>query len=252
MKTFVRASLLALMLVFALVGFSQEKKEAAKPQEPAKTEQAPANPNAKPERELTKASEAAEGKKVEGTEQEEEEEYVQLKQSASVRFVAKTLGTSPKTAYWLLFLANFAILAGAILLLARKSVPLMMKNRTADIQKGIEDARKASMDATARLSEIEARLAKLDGEVAALSAAAEKDFSAEEARIREQAEADARHVVESAQQEIEAATRTAQRELKVFAAELSVSLAEKKIKVDPKVDEQLVRGFVSQLGKDGK
>ncbi len=245
MKNFLRTALIALTLFFALGVFAQEH-EAAKPQEPAKQAE-PANPNAKPEQELTEAS-----KKAESPEADEQEEYVELKQSSSVRWVAKTLHISPAAAYWLLFITNFVVLFGAIVFFARKSVPLMMRNRTQDIQKGIEDARKASAEATARLTEIEARLAKLDGEVAALQAEAEKDFSAEEARIKQQAEVDAKHVIESAQQEIEAASRSAQRELKVFAADLAVSLAEKKIKVDHKTDEELVRGFVSQLGKDGR
>ena len=243
MKNF-RNAILLITLLFAFGAFAQEH-EAAKPQESAQAEHA-TNPNQKPERELTNASEAA------SPEGEEEEEYVQLKQSASFRWVAKTLGTTPKTAYWLLFILNFALLAGTIAFVVRKSLPLAMRTRTEGIQKGIEDARKASVEATARLSEIEARLSRLDGEVAALKATAETDFSAEEARIKQQDEEDARHVVESAEQEIAAATRTAQRELKTFAAELAVSLAEKKIKVDQRTDEELVRGFVSQLGKDGK
>lgn len=242
-KTF-RNLFIVATLMFAFGAFAQEH-EAAKPQEPAQGEHV-TNPNQKPEQELTTASEKG------NFEGEEEEEYIQLKQSASVKWVAKTLGTSPKTAYWILFITNFALLFGAIVFFARKSVPLMMRSRTQDIQKGIEDARKASAEATAKLGEIEARLAKLDGEVAALKNAAEADFSAEEARIRQQAEQDARHVIESAEQEIVAATRSAQRELKTFAAELAVNLAEKKIKVDPQTDEALVRGFVSQLGKDGK
>jgi len=245
MKKTLRNFIIAVTLMFAFGAFAQEH-EAAKPQEPAQGEHAGA-PNQKSEGELSKSSE-----KVEGPEKEEEEEYVQLKQSSSVKWVAKTLGTSPKTAYWLLFITNFALLFGAIVFFTRKSIPLLLRSRTQDIQKGIEDAKKASAEASARLSEIEARLSRLDGEVASLKSAAEADFSAEEARIKQQAEEDARHVVESAEQEIIAATRTAQRQLKTFAADLAVNLAEKKIKVDQHTDEELVRGFVSQLGKDGK
>ena len=243
MKKTLRNLIIAVTLMFAFAAFAQEH-EAAKPQEPAQGEHA-TSPNQKPEGEVSKAESHS-------PEAAEEEEYVQLKQSASVRWVAKTLGTSPKTAYWLLFIANFALLIGAIVFFARKSVPMMLRSRTQDIQKGIEDARKASAEATAKLGEIEARLAKLDGEVASLKSASEADFSAEEARIKQQAEEDARHVIESAEQEILAASRTAQRELKKFAADLAVNLAEKKIKVDQHTDEALVRDFVSQLGKDGK
>src|SRR5436190_22544006 len=107
MKKTLRNLIVAVSLLFAFGAFAQEH-EAAKPQEPAQGEHA-TNPNQKPEAELSKASE-----KAEGPEGEEEEEYAQLKQSSSVRWVAKTLGTSPKTAYWLWFITNFALLFGAI------------------------------------------------------------------------------------------------------------------------------------------
>jgi F0F1-type ATP synthase membrane subunit b/b' len=85
-----------------------------------------------------------------------------------------------------------------------------------------------------------------------LKSQAEADFKAEEQRIREQAEQDAARVVQAAEQEIATAAKLARRELKVFAADLAVSLAEKRISVDRDTDEQLVQTFVNQLGKDGK
>ena len=112
--------------------------------------------------------------------------------------------------------------------------------------------KKASDEANARLAGIEARLAKLDTEVAGLKAQAEADFKIEEQRIQQQAAEDARRVVEAAEQEIAAAAKSARRDLKTFAADLAVSLAEKKISVDRDTDERLVNTFVNQLGKDGK
>jgi len=57
--------------------------------------------------------------------------------------------------------------------------------------------------------------------------------------------------VESAGQEVEAAARLAQRDLKAYAAELAVSLAEKRIQVDAATDRALVESFVGQLGQNG-
>ncbi len=251
MKKTLAILVLSVFLLFAIGAVAQEHQAS---QPPAASESHPAAaqpeaPNQAIDKDLSAASESA----LHGNpEQEEEEEYVQLKQSPSVRWIAKTIGVSPKAAYWILFSANFLILIGAIIWFSRSSIPAMMKNRTSSIQKGIEEARKASAEASARLSEIEARLSKLDGEVAEIRAAAEADFSVEESRIKKQAEEDARHVIESVEQEITAATRSAQRELKAYVAELAVNLAQKKISVDAKTDEALVRDFVSQLGKDGK
>jgi len=193
---------------------------------------------------------AAEGKQEAAG--EEEEENAKLKHSASVKFIARKVGISEGAAYWVFVGLNFAVLAGAIGWFAKAKLPTAFRNRTLTIQKGIEEARKASAEASARLSDIEARLAKLDDEVAEIRAAATADFSAEEQRIKQAAEQDARAVVEGAQQEIEAAARTAQRDLRAFTADLAVDLAKKKIKIDTATDEKLMSGFVAQLGKEGK
>lgn len=183
---------------------------------------------------------------------EEEEENANLKYSGSVKWIASKTGLSPHAAYWVFIGINFAVLASFLGLMLKSSIPGMMRDRNASIKKGIEEARKASAEATSRLNDIDARLAKLDTEISQLRQQAEADFSAEEARIKQSAEDDARRVVESAEQEISAAGRAAQRELKAYAAELAVSAAEKKIKVDAATDQALVRGFVEQFGKDGR
>ncbi len=67
----------------------------------------------------------------------------------------------------------------------RKALPHGFAPRTAEIQKGIEEARKASAEANARLSEIEVRLSKLDADIATIRSAAEADFSVEEQRIKD-------------------------------------------------------------------
>jgi len=183
---------------------------------------------------------------------EEEEENIQFKYSPIVRKVAKATGLSKESIYWSFLVVNFVILAAALAWVTKKALPNGFAPRTAEIQKGIEEARKASAEASARLGEIEGRLAKLDTEIAELRAAAEADFSVEEERIKAAAEQDAKNVIAAAEQEIAAAARTAQRELKSFVAGLAVDLAEKKIKVDDATDQALVRGFAAQLGKDGQ
>ncbi len=183
-------------------------------------------------------------------EEGEAEENAQFKYSSTVRAVAAKTGLSKEAVYWIFLIINFAILVGALVWVVRKVLPNGFAPRTAEIQKGIEDARKASAEASARLGEIENRLAKLDTEIAEIRTAAEADFSVEEQRIKASAEQDAKNVIIAAEQEIATATRTAQRELKSFVADLAVGLAEKKIHVDDATDQALVRGFAAQLGKD--
>jgi F-type H+-transporting ATPase subunit b len=195
-------------------------------------------------------------KEAEGTEKKEaaeKDENAEFKESASVRFLARILGIKPSGAYWIAVILNFAVVAGAIYFLSRMHLPTMFRNRTESIRKAMDEAQKASAEARQRLSDIEARLGKLDSEIAGMRSAAEKDAAAEEERIRAAAEEDKRKIVESAEQEIVAAAKTAQRDLKAFAAELAVSLAQKRMTVDDATDRALVKTFADRLGsrKDG-
>jgi F-type H+-transporting ATPase subunit b len=176
-----------------------------------------------------------------------EDEQEQFKHSASVKLVAKYTGLSLEHAYWLCVLLNFGVIAGTVFYLSKKKLPGVFRDRTASIQKAMQEARKASEEANRRLGDIETRLSRLDSEIAGMRATAEKDAVAEEVRIKAAAEEDARKIVESAEQEIAAAAKLARRELTNFAADLAVSLAARQIKVDTATDQALVRGFAQEL-----
>lgn len=171
----------------------------------------------------------------------------EFKQSASVRGIARVTGLNLQQSYWLSLLLNFAVIASVIIWAARKYLPGMFRDRTAAIQKAIQEAQMASEEARRRLTEIESRLAKLDAEIGAIRHAAEKEGAAEEARIQAAAEEDARKIVASAEQEIAAAAKAARRQLTAYAANLAVGLARKQIHVDAATDQALVRNFAGQL-----
>jgi F-type H+-transporting ATPase subunit b len=215
-----------------------KSEPAAKPLEPAreKTQESPG-------RELTEASKHAAG---------EGEENAEFKQSASVRFLARITGLSLVAAYWLAIALNFAVIVAALAWFVKSKLPGMFRARSESIRKTMDEAQRASADAGRRLSEIEGRLAKLDSEIAAMRSQAEAEAFGEEQRIKADAEEDARKIVESARQEVEAAARLAQRDLKAYAAEVAVSLAEKRIQVDAATDCALVENFVGQLGQKGE
>jgi F-type H+-transporting ATPase subunit b len=180
-----------------------------------------------------------------------EEDQSQFKHSSSVVWVAKVTGMDLEHAYLLCVLLNFVVVAAAIFWLAKKNLPRLFRNRTASIQKAMEEARKASEDANRRLAEIEARLSRLGTEIAGMRAAAEKEAAAEEQRIKAAAAEDARKIVESAEQEIAAAAKAARRELTAYAADLAVSLAKKQIHVDAATDQALLHSFAQRLSTDG-
>src|SRR5579863_3982072 len=180
-----------------------------------------------------------------------EDDHSQFKQSSSVQWVAKLTGLNLEHAYWVCVLLNFVVIAAVIFWLSKKNLPGVFRNRTASIQKAMEEARKASEDANRRLAEIEARLSKLEVEICGMRAAAEQEAAAEEQRIKAAAAEDARKIVESAEQEIATAAKTARRELTAYAADLAVSLAKKQIHVDVATDQALLRSFAQQLSVKG-
>lgn len=183
---------------------------------------------------------------------EEKDEMDEFKHSASVGFISRLTGLNLQQSYWLCLLLNFAVIAGVIIWAGREYLPGVLRDRTAAIQKAMQEAQKASAEARHRLAEIEARLQKLDVEIGAMRDAAEKEGAAEEARIQAAAEEDARKIVASAEQEIAAAAKAARRQLTAHAADLAVALAQKQIHVDAATDQALVRNFAGQLGSAGK
>jgi F-type H+-transporting ATPase subunit b len=215
-------------------------------QKPSSTQSSPQGSQAKQPEDMG-AQLAEQSQEAAGEAQGENDE---LKKSAAVSFVARVTGMSLEHAYWLCMVLNFAVIAGVIVWFSRTKLPGVFRNRTASIQKAMEEARKASEDANRRLSEIEARLARLDTEIGSMRATAEQEAAAEEARIKAAAEEDTRKIIEAAEQEVAAAAKTARRDLKAFAANLSVELAERMIRVDPATDHALVRNFSDQLGSE--
>jgi F-type H+-transporting ATPase subunit b len=141
---------------------------------------------------------------------------------------------------------------GALIVWAgRKYLPGLFQDRTAAIQKAMEEAQKASEEARRRLAEIESRLQKLDVEIGMMRNAAEKEAAAEETRIQAAAEEEKNKIVAAAEQEIAAAAKAARRQLTAHAADLAVGLAQKQIRVDAPTDQALVRNFARELGTSG-
>ena len=234
-----RTGLLAAMVFIAIVPgqvLSQETPKA----------ESQASPQASPTKERQIPAEVKDEEKKSG---ESDSDWV--KQSGSIRWIAKKTGLTLDQAYWLCFIINFAIIFLFLARLMRKSLPGFFKGRTATIQKGIEEARKMSEEARQRLSEVEGRLSRLDTEIAAMRAEADQNARAEEQRLTASSEEERKRIVSSSEQEITMAANAARRDLKTYAAELAVNLAEKKIRVEKDADQALVREFTARLGKDG-
>jgi len=245
-KRIARTYFLALLMVsFASVVLVRAQQQPASPEhkQSVSSEQKQAtgaSASGGPGRQLAHESNEAAG--------EEKDEMAEFKQSASVQMISRLTGLNLQRSYWLAVVLNFVVIAGVIFWAARKYLPGMFRDRSAAIQKAMQEAQKASEEARRRLADIESRLMKLDGEIGMMRDAAEKEGAAEEARIKAAAEEDARKIVTGAEQEIAAAAKAARRQLTAYAADLAVGLARKQIRIDAGTDQALVRNFAGQLG----
>jgi F-type H+-transporting ATPase subunit b len=238
------------VLLFAFGAFAQEHE--------AQPKKEPAAASTENKGEQGKGSHAS-GKKAgdpygaqAGEESNEgHDENREFKESPSVKWFAGRIGLSPKSAYWVSVVINFAVILIGIIWAMKAGLPGVFRSRSEAIQRQMEEARKASAEANARLSDIESRLARMDAEISAMRSQADSAARSEEDRLRAATEDERKKIVETAEQEIAAASGSARRELRQYAAELAVSLAAQRIKVDPSADRALVSEFARHLSGNG-
>jgi F-type H+-transporting ATPase subunit b len=187
--------------------------------------------------------------------QEEHDETVEYKQSKMVQGMAHMLGMSPALAADVFEWLNFAVLAGLLGWAVLKSVPGILKARSAAIEKELTEAKTATEAASLRLSSVEARLAKLDEQIAEMKASAATDWAAEEQRLKAAAEEERLRILASADAEIASAAQAAQRQLAQYAAGLAIDQAAKSLVISAETDRLLVQNFANRMGlgkSDGK
>jgi F-type H+-transporting ATPase subunit b len=165
------------------------------------------------------AAESAKAPETQKAEQEGDDVYLK---SPSVVWLGKKLGIGTDRASKLADIGNFVILAAAIIWVAAKSLPKLLRDRNATIQKHLVDARTATDEARARLSGVE-----------------------------DSVESEKKSILASAEQEISAATSHAQKQLQSYAAGLAIDQAASKLVVSTETDRLLVQGFALRLTGDG-
>jgi len=243
MMKHLRLFIVACFALLCVTAFAQEKSGVPTAPAPAAEKKTEAQ-DAEKKAGVNEAGEKqVEGKEAEG----EKDEEAQFKESPSVKKLAGWLGLTVSQTFWISTILNFLVIAALIVFAMKSSLPTMFRERTSAIQKGIEEARKASAESAAKLQDIETRLSKLDGDIASMRIQAEQDAEAEDRRLRAATEEEKKKIIATSEQEIAAAANTARRELKQYAAELAVSLAEKRISVDEAADKNLVRDFAAHL-----
>ncbi|GAC1359291.1 MAG: hypothetical protein NVSMB3_06750 [Acidobacteriaceae bacterium] len=194
-------------------------------------------------------SSTPEARSPEANKQETDENDV-YKHSAIVKALGAKLGMNPEQAAMTFEVTNFAILAVLIGLFLAKSLPKTFRNRTSAIQKHLVEARIATEEASARMNSVEDRLNKLDDQIAGMRAQAEKDWIAEEQRVKASVEEEKAKILAAAEQEIASATTQARRQIQQFAADLAIDQAAKKLVVTAETDRLLVQSFARRLTGD--
>lgn len=139
-----------LIIVVGCAGLApvRAQEKSAPPEEP-QVRKDTAQHHEGPGRQLAHESREAAG--------EEKDEMAEFKQSPSVQWVADHTDGDLRHAYWLCIGLNFAVIAIFMVWASRKYLPGMFRNRTAAIQKAMQEAQKASEEARSKLAEIEAR-----------------------------------------------------------------------------------------------
>jgi len=148
---------------------------------------------------------------------------------------------------------NFLLLAGGLWYLLKKMLGPYLQARGDAIREEMKQSSKALEDASQRLSAIEDKLRLLDQEIGSLRSSALEEAAAERVRIEERTNADAQKISQTAEQEIAAAAKLARQELRVYASELAIGLAEKKIRdtISPESEGTIFRSFLEDLKESG-
>jgi F-type H+-transporting ATPase subunit b len=145
---------------------------------------------------------------------------------------------------------NLLLVAAVLVWALRKPLANFFASRTRAIREQLEEAQRARREAEGKLAEIESRMSRLDDEIREIKVAAEKEAKDEYDRLLAAAEQDADRIIERSRQEINGITRAAQQELKLHAAELSVQMAEEKIRgeITDADRGRIFSRFVAKLG----
>jgi len=147
-------------------------------------------------------------------------------------------------------LFNFALLAGTLVYFLRSPLATYLSDRGKQIRSDLVKAAGMKQSATEQLATIDAKMAALPGELDVLRKTGAREVAAEEARMRQAAEAERTRLIEQSTRDIDWQLRIAERGLRQHAGALAVELATKRVKATITDADQarLVDRYVAQVG----
>jgi F0F1-type ATP synthase membrane subunit b/b' len=146
-------------------------------------------------------------------------------------------------------LFNFAILAGTLVYFLKSPIAKYLGDRGLEIRRDLARASDLRASSAAQMAAIEQKMAALPGELEALRRTGAEEVAAEEARIRQAADAERGRLLEQARREIDSRLKLAQHELVAHTADLAVAVAAKRVKATITADDQarLVDRYLGRL-----
>ena len=148
-------------------------------------------------------------------------------------------------------LFNFALLAGTLFYLLRSPLAVYLANRSTQIRERLVKAGDMRAGAAAQQAAIARKMQSLPAELEALRKAGAEEVVAEEARIRQAAQAERDRLLDVTRREISLQLRLAERALTKHAADLAVAVASERVKTTITEADQLrlVDRYLVQVGK---
>jgi F-type H+-transporting ATPase subunit b len=144
---------------------------------------------------------------------------------------------------------NFVILVGGLGYVLRKPLANFFLQRSASIQKSLDEGRKALEASQAQLQGVENRLSRIEEEMASFRTAAFEEMKAEREHLRGTTANEVEKMLESIRVQMEVATKQARLELRLFGAQQAVELARQMIgqRLDEAGQRRLVAQFVERI-----
>jgi len=144
---------------------------------------------------------------------------------------------------------NFIVLFGGLTFLLRKPINEYLKNKAEMIARLLQQSEELKTESLRKLEMTRVRLESLEEEIKLMKETAEEEAAAEREKIKKEAEEEAERLRKFAREEIEALVRVSLKELKIYAINLSVALAEQKIRerMTPEVQRKLIQQAMDNL-----
>ena len=169
--------------------------------------------------------------------------------SAPGQLLAAEAGEGFDLSLFLGQVVNFVLLFGGLAYLLYKPLIKYLQQKSDQVAENLKKSEEQRVSSLRRLEESKDRLSKLDEEIDKIKKEAEIEATRERERIAQEARSEAERLKKLAREEIDSLVKISQRELEVYTLDLSISLAEERIreKLGPELHRKIIHKAINQL-----